>query len=201
MERDPMRAVFEEWTRGRDEMAARITLFERVRDLPYRYPASRDPMEVLRSGGGSCSGKHYLLGELYRLLGLKVRHMMCTHRFNESPLPFPEDMQALLIKNEIVDVHDYLQIAVGDEWIDVDVTWELGLREFGFPVTDEWDGRSSMLLTVSPDEHSKVEGDPAKVKDEMLARLTPRQRALRKQFLEALSKWVGELSAELGRER
>jgi len=176
-------------------------LFERVRDLPYRYPASRDPVEVLRAGGGSCSGKHYLLGELFRLLGLRVRHMMCTHRFNESPLPFPEEMQALLIKNEIVDVHDYLQIAVDDDWVDVDATWELGLREFGFPVTDEWDGRSSMLLTVSPDEHSVVDGDPAKVKDEMLARLTPRQRALRKQFLEALSKWVGELSAELGRER
>ena len=44
-------------------------------------------------GRGSCSGKHYLLGQLFRMLGLKVRHIICTHRFNESPLAFPEDMQ------------------------------------------------------------------------------------------------------------
>lgn len=194
-----IRPAFEEWTRGLDPMTARIALFERVRDIPYRYPASRDPTEVLRTRAGSCSGKHYLLGELFRMLGLKVRHMMCTHRFNESPLPFPEEMQAILKKNEIMDVHDYLQIAVNGQWIDVDCTWERGLREFGFPVADDWDGRSSMLLTVIPEEHHVIEGEPAKAKDEMLARLTPRQRALRKQFLEALAKWVDELSAEIVR--
>src|SRR5215468_6444400 len=164
MNDDPIRAVFEEWTRGRDPVAARIALFEHVRDIPYRYPASRNPVEVLASGGGSCSGKHYLLGEMFRRLGLPVRHMLCTHRFNESPLPFPEEMQALLRKNEIVDVHDYLQIQVDSDWIDVDVTWELALRDYGFPVTESWDGKSSMILTVIPDEHTRVEGDPSKAK-------------------------------------
>lgn len=199
MDQDPIRAAFEEWTRGLDPLAARIALFSRVRDLPYQYPASRDPIDVLRAGRGSCSGKHYLLGELFRQLGLRVRHRMCTHRFNESPLPFPEAMQGLLRRNEIIDVHDYLQVAVNDHWIDVDCTWEAGLHNFGFPVVDDWDGVSSMLLTVIPEEHVTVEGDPAKVKDEMLARLTPRQRALRKQFLEALAEWVDELSTEIQR--
>jgi|MudIll2142460700_1097286.scaffolds.fasta_scaffold17571_4 hypothetical protein len=197
MDEDLIRTAFEQWTRGLDPVRARIALFEHVRDLPYCYPASRDPIEVLTTGRGSCSGKHYLLGQLFRHLGLPVRHMLCTHRFNESPLPFPEEMQAVLRRNEIMDVHDYLQIAVGDSWIDVDATWELGLREFGFPVTDGWDGKSSVLLTVIPDEQIQVNGDPAKAKDEVLARLTPRQRALRRQFLEALSKWVEELAAEI----
>ncbi len=126
--------------------------------------------------------------------------MVCTHRFNESPLPFPEEMQALLRKNEVLDLHDYLQASIDGRWIDIDATWEIGLRDFGFPVTDDWDGRSSMLLTVIPDEHTQVRGDPEKVKEEMLSKLTPRQRMLRKQFLEALSRWVRELSAELARE-
>jgi hypothetical protein len=199
MNEDPIRAALEEWTQGRDPLAARITVFEHVRDIPYCYPADRDPKEVLRKGHGSCSGKHYLLGEMFRGLGLGVRNMICTHRFNESPLPFPEEMQALLLKNEIVDLHDYLQVSVDGEWIDVDATWELGLRDFGFPVTDEWDGKSSMLLTVNPDEQTAVQGNPAKAKEEMLSKLTPRQRALRKQFLEALAKWVDELSAEVAR--
>jgi hypothetical protein len=197
---DALLSAFTEWTKGCDPVAARIALFEHVRDIPYQYPASRDPVEVLKSGRGTCSGKHYLLGELYRHLGLQVRHMLCTHRFNESPLPFPDDMQALLRKNEIVDVHDYLQILLDNNWIDVDATWEKALRDFGFPVNENWDGKSAMLLTVIPDEHIKVEGDPAKAKEDQLAKLTPRQRALRKQFLEAFSRLVDEMSAEIPRD-
>jgi hypothetical protein len=199
MNEDPIRAALQEWTRGREPLAARIAVFERVRDIPYQYPSDRDPQTVLRTNRGSCSGKHYLLGEMFRGLGLSVRNMICTHRFNESPLPFPEEMQALLLKNEIVDLHDYLQVSIDGDWIDVDGTWERGLREFGFPVTDEWDGRSSMLLSVNPDEQTTVQGNPGKAKEEMLSKLTPRQRQLRKQFLEELAKWVDELSAEVAR--
>ena len=196
MDQEPIDSAFKEWTRGLDPVKARIALFERVRDLPYQYPASRDPVEVLRAGAGSCSGKHYLLGALFRRLGLQVRHMLCTHRFNESGLPFPDEMQGMLLKNEIVDVHDYLQVLVDGNWVDVDVTWDSGLRDFGFPVNEGWDGKSSMLLTVSPDEQTTVEGDPAKAKEELLARLTPRQRTLRKQFLEALGRVVADIAAE-----
>lgn len=200
MNDDPIRAAYEEWTRGRDAVAARIALFERVRDLSYQYPASRNPTEVLQRGSGSCSGKHYLLGELFRRQGVPVRHMLCTHRFNDSPLPFPDHMQDLLRKNEILDVHDYLQISVEGEWIDIDATWPLGLRDFGLPATDDWDGKSPMVLTVIPDEQVEVHGDPAKTKEEQLSKLTPRQRTLRKQFLEALSQWVTELQAEIARD-
>ena len=200
MSDDPIRAALEEWSEGRDPLAARIAVFERVRDLPYQYPASRDPLEVLGRRGGSCSGKHYLLGELFRRQGLPVRHMLCTHRFNDSPLPFPEHMQDLLRKNEIVDLHDYLQICVDGEWIDVDATWPLGLRDFGMPVTEDWDGKSPMNLTVIPDEHEQIDGEPGKAKEERLSKLTPRQRMLRKQFLEALGQWVAELQAEMARD-
>src|SRR5262245_45706496 len=123
MTADIIRQAFEDWTKSTAPAAARIRLFERVRDMPYCYPASRDPVEVLRSGRGSCSGKHYLLGEFFRLLGLRVRHMICSHRFNESPIGFPEEMQEMLRKNEIVDLHDYLQVQIDDDWIDVDATW------------------------------------------------------------------------------
>jgi transglutaminase-like putative cysteine protease len=200
MSDDPIRAAYEEWTRGRDPVAARIALFERVRDLRYQYPASRDPIEVLQRRAGSCSGKHYLLGELFRRHGLPVRHMLCTHRFNDAPQHFPDHMQELLRKNEIVDLHDYLQIAVDGTWIDVDATWPLALREFGLPATDDWDGKSPMVLTVTPDEQVVVQGEPAKAKEEQLAKLTPRQRMLRKHFLEALGQWVTELQAESARD-
>ncbi len=200
MAHDIVRETFSKWTQGCDPLRARIVLFERVRDIPYGYPASRDPVEVLQTGRGSCSGKHYLLGELYRLLGLSVRHMICTHRFNESPLVFPAPMQEMLRKNEIVDLHDYLQIAIDGNWVDVDVTWQRDLREFGFPVNEDWDGQSAMLLSVVPEDFAIAERDPERLKDELLSKLTPRQRALRKQFLEALNGWIQELTAEMQRE-
>jgi transglutaminase-like putative cysteine protease len=200
MGNDIIRQRLHDWTQGSDPVMARIALFERVRDIPYRYPASRDPIEVLERGCGSCSGKHYLLGELYRLLGLRVRHMICTHRFNESPIVFPAPMQEMLRKNEIVDLHDYLQIAVDDAWIDVDATWQHGLREFGFPVNEDWDGKSPMLLSVVSEDVAVVEQDPERLKEELLSKLTPRQRTLRKQFLEALSGWVQELTLEMQRD-
>jgi len=198
---DPIRAAYEEWTRGCDPVAARIALFERVRDLPFRYPASRDPREVLTQGAGSCSGKHNLLAALFQHAGLPVRHMLCTHRFNDWPMAFPDDLQALLQKNEIVDVHDYLQVCVDGAWVDVDATWPLALRDFGLPASEEWDGRSSMVLSVVSDEHETFDGDPGKAKEERLSKLTPRQRMLRKQFLERLSQWAADLLAEAAQER
>jgi transglutaminase-like putative cysteine protease len=200
MGNDIIRQTFHRLTDGCDPLRSRIMLFERVRDIPYYYPSSRDPNEVLERGRGSCSGKHYLLGELYRLLGLEVRHMICTHRFNESPIVFPAPMQEMLRKNEIVDLHDYLQIALDGEWVDIDATWERGLREFGFPVNEDWDGKSAMLLSVVPEDFTIAERDPETLKEELLSKLPPRQRTLRKQFLEALSNWVQELSAELRRD-
>ena len=200
MGNDIIRQTFDEWTRGCDLLRARNVLFERVRDLPYSYPSSRDPATVLQQGRGSCSGKHYLLGEMFRLLGLPVRHMICTHRFNESPLPFPPPMQEMLRKNEIVDLHDYLQITVNDGWVDIDATWERGLREFGFPVNEEWDGASSMILSVVPEDYTVAQRDPERLKEELLSKLTRRQRVLRKQFLEALSNWIIELTPEIRRD-
>jgi hypothetical protein len=200
MGNDIIRETFQAWTRNCNPVQSRIKVFEHVRDLPYCCPASGDPAEVLVQGRSSCSGKHYLLGEMFRMLGLPVRHMICTHRFNESPLVFPPPMQEMLRRNEIVDLHDYLQISVDDSWIDIDATWERGLREFGFPVNDEWDGKSAMILSVVPEDLAIAERDPKRLKEELLSKLTPRQRALRRQFLEALSRWVLELTAEIQRD-
>jgi hypothetical protein len=196
MSSDLIHETLTAWTQGQAGLRARIAVFERVRDIPYSYPASRDPGDVLRQNRGSCSGKHRLLGDMFHLLGLQVRHVICTHRFNESLIAFPEPMQALLRKNQIVDLHDYLQVSEGSDWIDVDATWQRPLRDFGFPVNEDWDGRQSMALSVIPEELMIAAGDPEKVKEELLSRLTPRQRALRKQFLESLSAWVQDLTAE-----
>ena len=57
-----------------------------------------------------------------------------------------------------------------------------------------------MLLRVVPEEFAIAERDPERLKEELLSKLTPRQRMLRTQFLEALSGWVEDLGAEIRRD-
>ena len=57
-----------------------------------------------------------------------------------------------------------------------------------------------MLLSVVAEDYAVAERDPERLKEELLSKLTPRQRALRKQFLEALSRWIQELTAEIQRD-
>ena len=55
------------------------------------------------------------------------------------------------------------------------------------------------MLSVVPEDYAVAERDPERLKEELLSKLTPRQRTLRKQFLEALSSWIEELTAEVQR--
>ena len=170
MNDDPIRAAFEEWTRGRDAVAARIALFERVRDLPYRYPASRDPVEVLQHARrlllgqalparravpppGTAGAPHAVHAPLQRLAAAVPR----PHAGSAAQ---ERDRRRARLPADLVD---------GD-WIDVDATWPLGLRDFGLPVTDDWDGKSPMMLSVIPDEHER---------DQQAIRRRPRRSACR----------------------
>ena len=57
-----------------------------------------------------------------------------------------------------------------------------------------------LLLSVVPEDLAMTERDPEVLKEQMLSKLTPRQRTLRKAFLAALSGRVEEVSAELRRD-
>lgn len=197
MQTDPIRATLERLSQDRSAMQARIAMFDFVRDLKVQLSGSDDIRVVLDERCGSGTGKHQALAELLRGLGCRVRHMLCSHRFNESPISFPDEMQSLLRKNEVFDVHHYLQLDVQGRWIDIDATWSSTLRPFGFPVNDDWDGSHTMALGVAPDE-IRVADDAAvaSAREALLAGLTPRQRQLRQQFRMALDAYVAECFGE-----
>lgn len=197
MDMDPIRATLERLTKDRSAVRARIEIFEYVRDLPIVLAGSDEARIVLAEGRGSGTGKHQVLAALLHAAGCRVRHALCSHRFNESPIAFPDDMQLLLRKNEILDVHHFLQIEVAGAWIDIDATWNAALRPYGFPVNDEWDGAHAMALGAAPDEIRVVEAAAVgSVREELLASLTPRQRQIRMQFRNALDAYVAECLAE-----
>lgn len=194
---DPIRTTLERLTANRSALQARIALFDHVRDLSVSLAGSDEVQTVLSQGRGSGSGKHFALAALLEAAGYRLRHVLCSHRFNESPIAFPDEMQDLLRKNEVFDVHHFVQLELQGNWVDVDATWNVALRPYGFPVNDDWDGLHAMALGAAPDEIRIADAAAVStLADEWLAGLTPRQRQLRQQFRQALDLYISECLAD-----
>ena len=55
-----------------------------VRGIPYQRTSTREPEAIIQEWRGTCSGKHYLLDQIFREEGLESRVIMCTHRFTKE---------------------------------------------------------------------------------------------------------------------
>ena len=68
-------------------LQARINVFNHIRDIPYAIVPEimdyRGYVNILKTGKGSCSPKHFLLCEMYRRLGLMVLYVVYPHRWDE----------------------------------------------------------------------------------------------------------------------
>ena len=85
--------------------------FSLIRDMPYRRASSRRPGAIINEWRGTCSGKHYLLADIFRGFGLESQVVMCTHRFTpDNTRHFPSELRELVADSPIPDVHTYLQV-------------------------------------------------------------------------------------------
>jgi hypothetical protein len=170
-----------------------ITLFERVRDIPYRYTGFRDPIEVYKNNMGTCSGKHLLLKGLYNSLGIEVKECLVMHSFNNLGAAYPDYIKKMFDKTEILDPHNFLKIRYPlnkDQWLTVDATWDSGLINLGFPVNLNWNGLTSMPLAVVQGGKISESYDSIALKKHILNSFTGQQRALRIEFLKSLTFWL-----------
>ncbi len=64
------------WTKGQNPLEARISVFRKIRDIPYAIiPEVIHPqkyLDILKINKGSCSPKHFLLADLLERLGLTI---------------------------------------------------------------------------------------------------------------------------------
>src|SRR3989338_3898170 len=144
--------IIQEWANDLPLKKKIIKLFEKVRDVPYGDIGSRDPTDVYEKNKGTCSGKHELLKELCKELGIKVKNFIAMHKFNDLKVRFPDEIKKILNTTEIIDPHNFLKIFVGNKWIIVDATWDKNLKDLGFIVNENWDGKSDMKIAVIPYE-------------------------------------------------
>ena len=184
-----------------------------VRDMPYRRASSRKPEAIVEEWQGTCSGKHYLLADIFRELGADVRVMMCTHRFTpENTRHFPADLQAVVVEGCIPDVHTYLEVDMGHGWTVVDATWPSSAEALGM-IVNRWipacagmtggmgaDGAGAdgacrdMAIACDPIDTWRVpaDNDPQEFKEQLIQEFCGVQSRERDDFINGLGRWLSE---------
>jgi len=180
-----------------------VKIFEKARDILFGNIGSRDPRDVYEKNKGTCSGKNFLLKELYKGIGLQTKDMICLQRWKDliwfpddtyGLVDLPDKLKHMLEQEEIVDFHNYVKILVDDKWITVDATIDLPLKKLGFYTTEHWDGKSDMPLCFVGSHKVWDCGDNgAEKKAELTGKLPNGIQGARHQFLVALTGWIDNL--------
>ena len=189
----PYQQIINEWTNDQPLPQKIIILFEKVRDIPYGDVGSRDPLDVYKQNKGTCSGKHELLKALYKELGLQVKDFLIMHRFKELPVKFSPEITEILNRTDITDPHNYFKVLIDNKWLTVDVTWDKALQKLGFPVNENWDGKTDMPVTVAPGGKVYEPEDPIALKKELINKLPEHVQEERKLFLKKCTEWLDNL--------
>jgi len=151
---------FEEWTKGKDPRAARVKIFEEIRDIPYAVipqalDSERGPDEMLRVNKGSCQPKHYLLGEMFARLGISVFYMVYQFRWDDLPIDYPRYLKKLAQRMPN-SRHIACRVRIDDNLVLVDATCDLPLEQVGIPVNKDWDGFSDLMLPFIPLDDGEI---------------------------------------------
>ena len=185
--------------RGLLEAGARIdaaTAFRLVRDMPYHRATDRKPETLLREWRGTCSGKHYLLRDLFEELGLAATVILATHEFTPENSPWlPPNLLTEVRLAPLPDVHAFLRVEhdqVMHEWVTVDATWPAEARRLGLPANPSFEPGRDQHIACDPIEifHVPEDADPQELKDRILADHVGAQAARREAFIAALSDWL-----------
>ena len=149
---DLVEQKFKEWTKGLSGIAARISIFEKIRDIPYHIDAElfdlgTGPVRMLEENVGTCTPKHNLLGAMFERLGLRVKYCSYPFHWKDTNITYGKELQEQ-IKTLPVTYHLACKVLINDKWVLVDATWDKGLLGSGIPVNTDWDGLSNTILAV-----------------------------------------------------
>jgi hypothetical protein len=150
---DAVEAKFKEWTRGKTSIEARISIFNKIRDIPYAIlPELNDPKNytrILELNRGSCTPKHFLLCAMFRKLGLEVWYMVYHYRWEEFEELYPLKLRKLA-REMPIGYHLACKVDIDGRLVLVDATLDPALARVGLPVNQIWDGVSETMLPVNP---------------------------------------------------
>ena len=171
--------------------------FRLVRDMPYQRASDRRPKTTVAEWRGTCSGKHYLLREVFEELGMPVVLIAATHEFTPATAPWlPTPLLEECGRSPVPDVHNFLRVQAAPhlDWQSVDATWPLAGRALGLPANEAFVPGEEHAIAADPHEvhHVPPDLDADELKQRMLDEVTSGQRDRREHFIEALSEWLTE---------
>ena len=193
------------------ERATAKSAFALVRDMPYRRASDRRPESVVREWQGTCSGKHYLLDQIFRETGMDSRIIMCTHQFTtENTRHFPADLRALVAQQPVPDVHTYIRLHSGGASLNidtsltrgvsmtVDATWPSSAAPLGMPVNHSFTPGDDMTIACDPIDTFEVPpgSDPQAFKEDLIAEFCGASGRVRDDFIEGMSRWLADATRQ-----
>lgn len=108
-------------------------IFSQVRDIPYSIPISTKETDHC------CSGKHRILKKHLEDLDYQVRYRVVSFKWNSMNIP----KELINIPHENLSSHVYLEILINNNWVDMDVTWDIGLKNI-FSI-NKWDSSHNII--------------------------------------------------------
>jgi hypothetical protein len=156
---DIVEEQFKQWVRGKSEVEARVTIFEKIRDIPYAViPELNDTerySDILRVRKGSCLPKHLLLCNMYQRLGLTVLYAVYPFRWDELEIDYPPKLRRLA-KAMPPSHHLACKVDIDGRLVLVDATLDPLLERLGLPVNKKWDGKSDTLLPIKSGDGEEI---------------------------------------------
>jgi hypothetical protein len=142
---------FSQWAHGKDPMGARISIYERIRDMPYAViPELNDfdrYVDILTVNKGSCMPKHLLMCKMFQMLGMTVLYAVYPFRWDEFDIDYPRSLRR---QAEAMPPSHHLacKVEIEGRLVLVDATLDPALKVLGLPVNETWDGRSDTMLPI-----------------------------------------------------
>lgn len=142
-----------EWIRGMNAIEARVTIFYKIRDIPYAVTPELNSygqyIDIIKLNRGSCTPKHLLLCYMYQKIGLEVLYAVYPFKWGDFETIYPPELQKLA-KAMPLSYHLACKVDINGKFVLVDATLDPALQKSGLPVNKKWDGLRDTLLAIKP---------------------------------------------------
>lgn len=166
-----------------DEKVAYIA--QEVSKIPWGDAVS--VVDVLDEGYGNCTGKHKLMQVCLDRLHVRYNTVVCTFKWGEQEVRYPENLQRILWEGEWEHGHNFIQFPNGKY---LDVTWDPALEKFGFRVLPkDWTTENSFIGVKNIKR--QWEGAPIdETKKDLINALPSVLQERRERFMTAFIEWI-----------
>tara|TARA_B100001750_G_scaffold247413_1_gene273078 strand:- start:1282 stop:1905 length:624 start_codon:yes stop_codon:yes gene_type:complete len=175
--------------------------FSLVRDMSYERASSRDPLTTISEWKGTCSGKHYLLKDLFEELGMRVSLYAGLIYYSVDSCPWlPEHLRTFVAKEPLPDIHNFLRLETRTGFLKlVDATFPSSVRSHGLVVND-FEPTNEMLTILPVEKEFEIPSgdDPQDFKNTLINKYCGRFVEEREQFISLLSNWLASLADSKG---